>query len=370
MSKKTKTEKIKKESMHGGATREFNIIEADIDISVKFGKTEKKDEFSCIMSGKSIDAGISNAIRRTVMLYIPVYGINRNNCKIENGKLGKKTIYNNDMISGILEQLPLFDIDNRFDINNPENYLPTSVMKNMFSTFVKEKYFDISSTEEPEMDKKLKGLKNIRVMMNIKNDGDSNMYVNTHHLSLEIDGMSSDNYKKRDPVMLFTTRPGESLSFEATANLGIEAIHASYEATTLAYHIEIDENTYDLRYTTLGQLSNMEIFKKACKILIKKLENFHDFIEKEYKTEPDSIIKPIEISLYGEDGTLANIIANALKKCNNVERAGFTTPHYLEKTMLLGYTLKSSSKDYPFKTLKNAIKYLIKIYETILSQAK
>ena len=64
---------------------------------------------------------------RTIMMSIPIYGFHRSNIHIEVEK--SKNMYNNDLIYNQIETLPIFDIPNYFDLENPETFLSNDVMK-------------------------------------------------------------------------------------------------------------------------------------------------------------------------------------------------------------------------------------------------
>ena len=105
-------------------------IYASPDARVKKIKTENINEFRIELEGNSIDNSVVNALRRTCDMSIPIYAFYRSNISIELDK--SKHMYNNDLIYNQIETLPIFDIPNYFDLENPEIFLSSDVSKNLF----------------------------------------------------------------------------------------------------------------------------------------------------------------------------------------------------------------------------------------------
>lgn len=333
-------------------------FDVDPEVRIKKLKSQNEQELRLEIEGRSIDYSVINALRRTILMSIPIYAFNRSNTFIEVEK--SRHMYNNDLLYNQIETLPIFDVPNYFDLENPELFLPTQVMKQLFSNFVPEIYIEDTVDNPIETDKKLF---KIELSINLKNNSDIDRFVNTHDAILKIDGQTSDSYKKRKPICIMVLKPTEEISLRAEANLGISKMHASYEATTNAYHDEINPMTYHLWYETLEQLDKHVIFTKACIILLNKLKNLRTFIKNKF--EERDINEIIEIQLYGEDHTLGNLIATALQKCDHVKTAAYVTPHAFMDQINIVYQLVPKSKVKPIKLLINCIDYLIKLFQTM-----
>jgi DNA-directed RNA polymerase subunit L len=331
-----------------------------IDVKITKVKPSNDAELKVHIEGKNIDNSVVNAIRRTILLSIPIYGFHRSNINIESDK--SHNMYNNDMIYCQLETLPIFDIPNYFDLENPEVFLPTPVMKKVFGYFVKEAHVDDDSNPY-KIDPSKKMFK-VEMGINLKNLTGVDKFVSTHDAVLKIDGKVSDSYLKRKPISILVLKPGEELYLRAEANLGIAKLYASYEATTNVIMRELSSSKYELEYETLGQLSKEVIFTKACQILSKKLANLHGFIESQYKSEPDND-SSVEIELYGEEDTIGNLVTTALQKSEYVQSAGYIVPHPYHDLVKIQYKLLPNAKMGPVKLLKNIIDYLIQLMDTI-----
>lgn len=346
------------------ANSENDIIslKKSIDVNLKKLKSKEPNKMKLLIHGSSIDFSIVNALRRTVMLYIPIYGFHRSNINIENDKT--VYMYNNDLTYMQIETLPIYDIPNDFDLENPELYLSNDVLKNMFSTFLKDKVITENKTLE-----NVKKIHKIELSLNVKNNTSTDLYISTHHCTLKVDDKISNSYTKREPICILVLKPLEEISLNATANLSIAKMLTAYEATTNAIHIQKSETSFVLIYETLGQLSKEDIFNKACKIIIKKLENLLKFITDNF-LEKENQNTSIEIELYGEEHTLSNLITTTLQKMKDVLVAGYVLPHQFVDKIIIKYKISEKSKLGSIEIFINVLKYLIEIFHIILDKSQ
>lgn len=339
------------------------------DVAVNILKTDNRNKFSAQFEGKNIDESVVNAIRRCILLYIPIYGFYRTNIHVDNDRT--KSMYNNDMIFNIVETLPLFEIPNLFDLENPELFLPDDVMRSMFGRYIQTKYIDVEEMErrdnEPIRTDPNKKQYDIEISLAIKNTDREYLFVTTHHLVMRIDGKVVENYNKHPPLTMFILRQKEEMYFSAKANIGIAKIHAAYEATTTAYHKQLSPTKYILNYKSLGQLDPNIIFNKSCIILIKKLQILSEYITDKYK-DFDSKDDFTTIELIGAEHTIGNLLATILQKCVHVREAGYVMKHPLEGVITIKYRLQENSKKGSIIVLLDCIKYLIKLFTTILDK--
>lgn len=343
-------------------------------ITAKILKPSVPEELKVELEGKPIDYSVANAIRCTVMTSIPIYAFNRANTNIEVERC--HYMYNNDLVYNQVETLPIYDIPNYFDLEDPETYLTTEVMKNIFSSFVREKYSsDTNETvpndalQELDEDVEKRKLFDINITINVKNKSGEDRFVTTHDISLNVNGEVSDSYMKRDPLSILVLKPTEEFSMSATANLGIAAMHAAYEATTNAIHIELSPMKYQIIYETLGQLDKNIIFSKACVILTKKLVGLYKYIESRYP-EDRPTTEIIEIDLFGADHTIGCLLATALQKCEFIEKAAYKMAHLFVNEITVAFKVWDDSKIGPIKCILDTITYLIKVFNQINKEFK
>jgi len=238
-----------------------------IRIKINIIPSKIENEFKIFLEGQCIDHSIVNTIRRTILTQIPIYGFHRANVSIDHEKC--HYMYNNDFIYNQIETLPIFDVQNDYDLENPELYLTNKIIKKIFGHF-----YELDKQEEEEEREKPKKMLNIELFINYKNKSNDYKYIDSHDCILKINGKEVDSYKKRKPICIFVLKPGEEAYLKATANLGIAKLYASYEATTNVIHIQHSPDKYELKYETLEQLDKQVIFIKACVILSKKIGKF------------------------------------------------------------------------------------------------
>jgi DNA-directed RNA polymerase subunit L len=318
------------------------------------------------LEGHSIDSSVANALRRTIARDIPIYGFHRSNIKIDISKT--KTMYNNDMIYGQIEMLPIFNIPNFFDLEKPHIYMSNNVMKELFSTFVADE-FVVENDEEVAEDTSNKKMFEIEISIDVKNNTSDFKWVNSHDAILTVGGKTSDEYRKHKHICLFVLKPNEEISLYAKANLGISgAMGAIYESTTNPVHEEINPSKYRIMYETLGQLESKIIFEKACKIIVMKLKLIDKFI----KSNDTFVSKnnETEIQLHGETTTLGYLLATILQKCSLVKSAGYRIAHPLIEQVEIKYICNDNIKKSPIEVLSDSIKYAIKLFEMIMEQNK
>lgn len=317
------------------------------------------------LESEAMNCSVANAIRRCILMYIPVYGFHRSQIYIDNEK--SRHMYNNDMIFNQIECLPLLDIPNNFDLENPEIFLPNNVMRDIFSNQIQKKNIsyiknNISTKSSSNTNKKLA---QIELILNVKNTTDKYKYVTTHDATLNIDNKPSKTYLQHDPIAIIVLKPGEEIALRAEANLGTSMMNATYEATTNVVSKEIiPDKKYEIMYETLEQLSSIEIFHKACIILIHKLENLISYLKTKFPTEPTDL-DIIKIKLYGEEHTLGYAIATSLQKCEFIKEAGYNIPHPQIDVTDITYVLKPKAKIGKIEVLIETISYLIRLFKNI-----
>jgi len=323
-------------------------LDGKIDITIKHvrEKIDTDDTFRIVMKGMSVDNSVVNALRRTILMNVLVYGFDRKNIFIENEKC--VYMYNNDLIYNQIETLPIFDVPNNFDLEN------------MGELTINENSGD-----------KNKKLVNIEIFLNVKNVSDVPRYITTHDIVIKINDKISKGYQNHDALSIIVLKPYEEVHLRAVANLDNSITDAAYEATTFAYHHEISSMEYVLTFDTLGQLDKEVIFAKACLILIKKLNALQNYVEElDRVNPPDEKLKVGEYELFGENDTLGNLLATILQKCSYTEIAGYVTPHLFIDHVVIRFRLGKKVSFTPSQVFIAAILHAKKIFEHILKITK
>lgn len=317
-------------------------------------KSHIKGENRVSIKGSSVDYSVVNAIRRSILLYIPIYAFHRSNITIDSER--SKHMYNNDLIYSQIETLPIFDIPNDHVLDNPKIYLTNEIMRNIFGHFVREQFEEQVEDEQTTS--------NIEIAINYKNRTDGYHFLSTHDIILKIDDKISDNYQKREPISLLVLKPGEELYMSAVANMGIAKINASYESSTNVTFKKFSETDYELWYETLGQLNEDTIFEKAVVILQKKLHNLKNHI-KEIYGHTENHPPEIKLELHGEDHTIGNLLATTLQRCDMILTAGYDMPHLFTNYIVIRYQIVKKSPKNSIEVLTDCLTYLIDLFSTV-----
>lgn len=348
---------------------DLNLANENIDLrsdpvfKIKLLESDLEEELKLEIEGVSINNAVINAIRRTIMRDIPVYAFYRTNTFVDVKKT--RTMYNNDMIYNQIETLPIYDIMNDFTLENPALYLPTDIMKSIFSNFLSPAQLDI---DDPELIEETNKLANIELTISYKNRTGVTMHLTTHHVVLKVNGIESDSYKKRDPISILALKADEEISLRAVANLGISKINGIYDASTPVTFNEIKPDKYVMWYETLGQIDKNLIFLKACNIIEQKLYLLKKFIRSTHEERPTNEI--VNILLEGEGATLGNLIATTLQISKHIKTAGFSLPHVTQENVMLTYLNYPDSELKPIETLIQCIDYQIKLFKMMRDKFK
>lgn len=327
-------------------------------------KTSTKKELDIILEGNPIDYSVANAIRRAILMYVPGYGFNRSNIRIEQKKTNY--MYNNDLIYNIIETLPIYDIDSGIDVANPEIFMSTEVLRNLFGHLLPDRFSDpVFNEEEHFVDDSEKKLHKIEIHINMKNNTDTDRFVNSHDIVCKINGVESNIYKNHPPICLFVLKSNEEVSMSAEANLGNPLMHAAYETTSNAVSLELASNKYQIKFESLGQMPPEVIFRKACIILGMKLSALKKYIKHMNKNNKIEEAEITRINLIGEDHTLGNLIATTLQKSDLIRSAGYITPHPSKNEISIEFALEKKTKERSLKVFTDTLDYLSKVIKNI-----
>lgn len=194
-----------------------------------------------------------NTLRRFIINYVKTQAYDTINIK------KNTTNVNNNIIKNIIEQLPIYNVNENNDI-------------------VAE--------------------------LNIRNDTDNIIYASTHDLNLYIDSTKSDKYLKYDPILIFPMIPNSELHFEAKAKLGYGLQNIKWSAAKCYFNDNI------LYITSTGNYNEFTILKKAINTIINQLQQEFEF----KKQDEIYILKNSD----NYDISLLNLIAIMLIKKYNI----------------------------------------------------
>jgi len=344
-----------------------DILPSKPDFKLQFKTDTKNEMIDITFEGESIDHSIVNTIKRVLQSNIPAFGFHKSNINIEKNT----SIYNNDMMYNIIEQLPIYDVEILGDLINPENFLSNDVLKSLFGMFIQEQISDVQELKNKEInpndDQVSNKNKKIELYFKIKNDTSEIKRLTTHDGELYINDNLANNYKNRPPILIMKLKPGQEFYAKASASMGIPFMHECWETACNCYFKQDNKNKYILHYESLGQLDVKNLFLKACYIIVKKMTNLKIFLKKNYLKNENVINKNnIEIKLYNENSTLGNPISMSLKKHKDIDAAGMSIPHAVINEVKIMYNVKKNSGRNPIEILIEVIEYLENLYSRMI----
>lgn len=259
-------------------------MKIEIKEKIKSG-TLKQQKLSLLISGDNINHKFINGIRRISKLNIPTYAYYVFEY-IEN-----TSIFNNDMMRLRLENIVPQNVDIKID------YLE------QIYHYDEKKSQSFEHRQRHENDKF-----NFEFHINVENK-DSNTYVNytTDDMSFYLNGNKIDPQIK-NPCLIIQLRKGEKFVCKAKAIIGtcmgLNKFVSNnkceiWAASRNTYYKEINKNSFLLTLESKGQMNELEILKKCCKIIFIKIGVIEKTINN--NTEKGTIL---ELKLDDDDSVL------------------------------------------------------------------
>ena len=315
------------------------------------------DDGEILLQGRGINASISNAIRRTMVTEIPIMGWHHSEVNID--PEGTETYQNYDVIRNNFEQLPPpYNLDNPFDVQDPHLYLTNEVLTELYSGYVRNR-----QAGEPEMDLDGRNIQQVEASLRVVNQNAGLRYVTTHDLMLKVDGREVDNYKSRPPVAFYGLRKGEKLTLRAEGILGLSRMSSTFSAVTVPGHEKLEDG-WVIRYTSMGQLTPLSIYKKTLTILRRKTEILLGYLREHTmdQEEKDGVVE-YSVKIYGEDDTIANPISTTLAQSRGVSRAGYLRQHLLERMVEIKWVVDEGNDGAAI--MLRVLEYLVALWKKL-----
>jgi len=316
-----------------------------MDIKLKINKHQKStnnfndNELSIFISGKDNNYVIVNTLRRLCVSSIPIYAFHENDMIFDINT----SIWNNDMLKDRFRNLPLFNID------NDESTI--------------EKLDDL----EVKKDRIVDNANNLTMFVNIKNNRDVIFNVTTNEAIFYHKGKQiSSPFKK--PLLLIKLKKGQELKCTCISSLNIGRNDGIYNAA-MAYHYNENENAnnkYELVLNSNRQLDELEIIKRACKILLNKTLKLEKLIIVNLEKEENSeILNRGLLKIVDENATFGNLFSYYLQDNKHMEFSGAQVPFLYLNEILIRY--RTDGKDIK-DIIKKTFNQIREIFNHILKQ--
>ena len=284
-------------------------------------QSQDNDKIQLLFKGKNVNNVTVNTLRRIILAEVPTYSLIHDNIQIEKNT----SIFNNDYVRQRMCFIPLPDIQNNVTL--------------------------LHKNEDLEQD-------TIDVYVEKQNNTTSEMHVTTDDMKCYINGELKPR-KYDHPLLLIKLRPTEIIKLHGKAVIGKPKNNQCWSAVGPCYYEMINNDEYLMTIVTLKQLTFKEIFEKACRIIIEKLDDIRITVGDNYKNVKDGIT----IKLEGENHTMGNLITHILQGQKGVI-ASYAQPHLLIEEIQLNICA-----DKPMDAFFEAIDLGKKIYEKTLKNS-
>jgi len=247
------------------------------------------------ITGENAKIGLLNSIRRIIYSGVPNYAFSEINIK------KNTSVFNNDYMRNRIEQFPVLDI------NTDKIIIDNSDMEN-----------------------------NLVISMNFKNETQSNMNVTSDELKFYINNNETQNIFPK-PIKIIELNPNESFEFNAQLKLGNGKLSGIYHPISCISYNELLEDKFEFTISSvIGKYSEFDLLKKGCEILLYKIKNIYNKLEKE--TLPDHFGS---IKLEHENHTIGNLICYFAQKEEYIESFSYKMEHLLNNEIDFNYRINN-----------------------------
>lgn len=306
-------------------------------ISQREDKTIHANHLHLKIKGKSINHVIINTMRRIMLEELPGYGFDINNISIKSNT----SVYNNDYLRNRIENLPVPNIENKFDLDEYESIRNTILNKII------------------EDEDEINNYHLLNMYLKKKNDSDQIINITSDDCEFFLKGKKVKSIYN-NPILICKLKPSEEIELSSVINKSIPLDHTRYSLVGISCFEQINEDEYLFKYENRDQISNKEIFNRTCQIIIFRLKHFLSKIEnKKFSSNNHG-----KIILENENHTLGNLIARGLQDDKNIEFAAYKMDHLLIKELTIEYVINNNKTIN--EILNKTINEQIKTYEEIM----
>jgi DNA-directed RNA polymerase subunit L len=335
----------------------------------------------CVLrfSGNSINYVIVSTLRRVIMSLIPCYAFNVNNIKITSNT----SVFVNDMLKLRFSNFPIYlrkELNQKYKNLKKLEHVQVINPHNTIEQFQKLEYK--ANLGSAEIDRSSESLEkenikdNLIIAINVKNVESTIMDVMTNTPGVKYYYKSEQiSHIYSTPLLLVQLQPGQELSCSMTADLNIAMSNAIYRPCSLCHAVELDKNTFDFTLMSKRQVSERDMFMRACEIIkvkaIHARQIFHENISKytnnEENTHTDDVTSHFRIGkimIEGEQHTMGNLLARYIQDHPDIINGGYKVGHPNVNNCEIGYESKKNILD----IIDDVTNQIVAIYDNIHDQ--
>jgi len=293
------------------------------DIKIKEILYEKYDQLHIEFSGKDVNHVIMNTLRRIIIQHIPVYAFDNSTISITKNT----SVYNNDVLRLRLSHFPITNI------NKPDTI----------------KYYTNIINNELDDDE----LEKLNMYVDKKNNNIDILNITTDDADFSNNNNKISNIYK-NPLLIVKLKQNEEIKLSASSILDIGKKNIKHSPVSICVYEEINDNKFIFKLESKGQIEEYDIIKRACKILIIKLELIEKHIE---SFDIDLNQNNGKLVFENEDHTIGNFLNRYLQNHNDILFSGYKMDHLLIDNTSINY-------------ITNDVKDIKKILFECISKAK
>lgn len=289
-------------------------------------------------TGDEVCEEFLNCIRRVILNYIPTFAF----CKDTIDVIKNTSNVNDDVIKLNISLLPIFDIP-----------LDICYLKNEYYTNIDNKNND---------NKHKKDAIDIKMFIKMSNTSDKIVNVMTDDAEVYINDKLTKIYDKTDHIMITQLVQNSELVCQAKAVIGVGFVNDIWCSGMCHYYDE--DNSFKMMIKSGGQYSEIDLLKKVCINVYKKLKYFKRKIKNLNINNAD---KQYVIVFDNEDHTYASLINYFIQSDENVVSAGLTKENFDDNTITFKFiTNKSTVVDIFDLAIDKSIK-MFNIFESLIN---
>jgi DNA-directed RNA polymerase subunit L len=334
------------------------------DIKIKlneYQKANKYNETKLILDIEGIPTPYSNALSRIMDEYVPTYGFPVELIEVEEHK--SACLINNDLLKLRFTQLPIFNIDTKFDFDSGIEYIDEEFLS---VSFKDDKYKELKHNYILEMYLNIENNKDKYDEYHIKEDDVLNdmVYVTTDHASFYLNGeyIDSPYMTGMYAPLLIKLKKNEKIKCKMTSALSNGLKHKIFSSIKFCHH-DLDTNQFIIE--SIGQLNEIDLLNKAIKIVIKKLMDFKIYFKED--TEIDRETNKLIFIFENEDYTMGNLLNYTFQSHKKISYSGYNIKSGLERNLEIKIMCEDE-KDSPLIYMDECIDYLLKFFDEIQNQ--
>lgn len=301
-----------------------------------FDKEIFNSRYEIEMSGKDIDHVVVNTLRRFILSEIPIFVFNDFEISYNT------SVFNNNQIKLFLKNIPVVGIK-----NIPLKYKKKKLLDDVAEE--DEELEELIGNNEAEIETETEeiessSLDSLTLYLEYENNTDEIISVTTNDAKYYYMGKEIKSpYPK--PVILIKLQPKQKIKFTARSVLGIEKEDAIYSPVSVCAFNQLDINKYLFFLESRGQITEKEIIKRACYLIIRKLEKLKKIFPKVNMTDG-------EIKIPKEKHTMGNLISHGLNLLEETKYATYYQKHSLDNEIFIKFGF---SKEQNVKTLVDKV---------------